>query len=178
MPGRSSAPFRDLVLRSPPNWLAVVFLGILGCVHLSVAIPSLLEGRWQGYLSIGLGSIFVSAAGVASRIRYEMAVLPSERRVRLRQGLRRLASERSIPFAAIRGVRLTLAGTPRHPESRIELLAQLDDIECPPTDIPRQQALFLAMAIGVPLTKVMDEELHDEPPADRAISTSGRTERA
>jgi len=33
-----------------------------------------------------------------------------------------------------------------------------EDILCPPTRIPRQQALFLAMAMDVPLIKVSDEE--------------------
>src|SRR5947208_16455137 len=87
-----------------------------------------------------------------------MAVLGSQRHVRLRSGMgRRFCLERTIPFATVRGVRLTLCDQPRRRESKIELLCPLEDVACPPTHIPRQEALFLAMALNVPLTKVLDE---------------------
>jgi hypothetical protein len=34
------------------------------------------------------------------------------------------------------------------------VLCENEDVECPPTRIPRQQALFLAMAMNVRLIKV------------------------
>jgi len=46
----------------------------------------------------------------------------------------------------------------RTTDSLIELLCHLEDVPCPPTVIPRQQALFLAMAMNVPLIKVSEEE--------------------
>jgi hypothetical protein len=42
-------------------------------------------------------------------------------------------------------------------ESRIEILCPFEQIECPPTAIPQQQALLLAMMLEVPLIKVCDE---------------------
>jgi len=159
-----SGGFGDVVLRAPPNWTAVGFFGMLGLLHLSISIPALVIGHWEGYLSLAFGTIFVLVAAASTRLRFELAVRPSDRRIRLRYGSQRFALERFIRFAEVRGVRLTMSnrGNGRKPpESKIELLCPLEDVLCPPTAIPRQQALFLAMALNVPLTKVSDEE----PPA-------------
>ena len=152
--------FGDVVLRTPANWTAVIFLGMLGALHLTIAVPSLLAGRWAGHLSLILGMIFLTVATVGYRCRSEMALLPSQRRVRLRTGLGRVCYERFVPFSAVRAVRLMVEpGTRRRPgESLIELLCRGEDIPCPPTRIPRQQALFMAMALNVPLIKVSEEE--------------------
>ena len=160
-----AAPFADLVLRGGPNWTAVGFFGLLGGLHLTVAIPSLLEGRY-GYVSLIVGSIFVTASLVSYRFRAEVAMLASQRRLRLRTGVGRLVYERSIPFKAVRAVRLTTEPGVRRQttESFIELLCHLEDVPCPPTAIPRQQALFLAMAMNVPLIKVSEED-RPAPPA-------------
>jgi len=149
----------DLILRAPPNWMAVSFIALLGSLHLMISIHSLTRGRWEGYLSLAFGTSFVTAALVGTRCRYELAVLGSQRRVRLRTGLKipMFCHERTIPFALIQRVRLTLMGGSRPTESLIELLCAHEDIQCPPTRIPRQEALYLAMAIGVPLIKVSDE---------------------
>jgi hypothetical protein len=166
-------PFGDLVLRSPPNWTAVGFFGMLGALHLMISIPTLIGGRWEGYLSLAFGTIFVCVSGLCTQCRYEMAVLGSKRRVRLRSGAGRFCLERCIPFSVIRGVRLTLCDRPHCHESKIELLCPLEDVACPPTHIPRQEALFLAMALNVPLTKVLDE-VPDAPPSDRITETASR----
>jgi hypothetical protein len=153
--------FADLVFRTPPNWTAIGFLGMLGGLHLAIAIPAFFHHRWEGFLSLAFGAIFVLSSVVCSRCRFELAVLPSQRRIRLRHGLRRCAFERFIPFRAVRAVRLTLSNQVKRnrPESRIELLCPYEDVECPPTDIPRQEALFLAMALNVPLVKVSDDSV-------------------
>jgi hypothetical protein len=59
----------------------------------------------------------------------------------------------------VRAVRLMIESgiSKRHTESLIELLCRGEDIPCPPTKIPRQQALFMAMAMNVPLIKVSEE---------------------
>jgi hypothetical protein len=157
----ASRPFGDLVFRTPPNWTAVGFLGMLGGVHLAIAVSAFVHHRWEAYLSVGFGTIFVLSSVVCGRCRFELAVLPSQRRIRLRHGLRRCAFERFIPFPDVRAVRLTLCNQIRRnrPESRIELLCPLEDVECPPTAIPRQEALFLAMALNVPLVKVSDDSV-------------------
>ena len=168
-PGDANAEvprYGDVVLRTPPNWTAVVFLGMLGALHLTIAIPSLLAGRWAGHLSLILGTIFLTIAMIGYRCRSEMALLPSQRRLRLRTGLGRFCYERFVPFSAVRAVRLMVEpGTSRRAgDSLIELLCRGEDIPCPPTRIPRQQALFMAMALNVPLIKVSEEEA---PPPER-----------
>jgi hypothetical protein len=163
--------FGDLVLRTPPNWTAVIFLGMLGGLHLSIAVPSLLAGRWAGHLSLALGTIFLCVSIVGYHCRAELALLTSQRRVRLRTGMGRFCSERFVPFSAVRAVRLMIESgiSKRHTESLIELLCQGEDIPCPPTKIPRQQALFMAMAMNVPLIKVSEEA----PSASEARVESG-----
>ena len=149
--------FSDLVLRTGPNWTAVWFFAMLGGVHLTVAVPSLLDGRW-GHVSLIVGTVFVTTSVVSYRFRSEVALLTSQRRLRLRTGVGRFVYERFIPFKSVRAVRLmTEPGVrARHTESLIELLCHGEDVPCPPTTIPRQQALLLAMAMDVPLIKVSE----------------------
>ena len=162
--------FADLVLRAPPNWTAVGFFAMLGGLHLSIAIPSLLDGRW-GHVSLIVGTIFVTSSIVSYRFRSEVAMLTSQRRLRLRTGVGRMVYERSIPFASVRAVRLmTEPGVrARTSESLIEVLCHLEDVPCPPTSIPRQQALLMAMAMDVPLIKVSEGD--DPPPRPAAPRT-------
>jgi hypothetical protein len=150
----SLPPHHDLVFRSRPNWTAVGFFAGLGCFHLLIAVPAFVAGRWEGYLSLLLALMFLTASGVATSFRFELAVLRSRGRIRLRTGVRAMCFERFIPFSAVQGVRLTLANDYRATAARIELLCPYNDVECPPTQTPRQQALFLAMLLAVPLIKV------------------------
>jgi len=54
----------------------------------------------------------------------------------------------------VRSVRLTLLH-PRVPQSaRIELVCEHEVIDCPPTTVPREEALCLAVTMGVNLIKV------------------------
>jgi hypothetical protein len=158
-PSPEVPPFADVTLRTPPNWTAVCFAGMLGIVHLSVAVPSLLAGRWACHLSLIIGTICVVACLVGYHCRSEMAVLTSQHRVRLRTGVGRFCFERFIPFSGVRAVRIMAEQGVRaaHPEATIELLCRGEDVLCPPTRIPRQQALFMAMALNVPLIKVSEE---------------------
>src|SRR5690348_9501686 len=78
-PRTPSGAFGDVVLRAPPNWTAVGFFGLLGLLHLSISIPALIGGHWEGYLSLAFGTIFVSVASVSTRLRFELAVRPSDR---------------------------------------------------------------------------------------------------
>lgn len=155
----SPPPFADVTLRTPPNWTVVCFAGMLGLVHLSVALPSAFAGRWACHLSLAIGTICVAACLVGYHCRFEMAVLTSQRRVRLRTGVGRFCFERFIPFSGVRAVRLMVEQGVRaaHTESTIELLCRGEDVLCPPTTIPRQQALFMAMALNVPLIKVSED---------------------
>lgn len=153
--------FGDVTLRTPPNWTAVGFAAMLGTVHLSVALPSLLEHRWACHISLIVGTISLLAAVVGYHCRSELALLTSQRRVRLRTGVGRFCYERFIPFSGVRAVRLMVEPGVRakQTESTIQLLCRGEDVLCPPTTIPRQQALFMAMAINVPLIKVSEDAL-------------------
>src|SRR5690242_16355350 len=107
-PASAARPaYGDLVLRSPCNWTAVCFLALLGAMHLTVAVWALSMGRWEAYLSACLGTLFLCVSAACARFRAEVALLASERRVRLRNGLKCLYVERAIPFSAVHGVRLT-----------------------------------------------------------------------
>ena len=161
--------FADLILRTPPNWTAVAFFAMLGGLHLSIAIPSLLDGRW-GHVSLIVGAIFVTTSIISCRFRFELAMLTSQRRLRLRTGVGRMVYERFIPFTSVRAVRLmTEPGLrAKTTESLVELLCRGEDVPCPPTTIPRQQALLMAMAMDVPLIKVSEADAAPPlPPAER-----------
>lgn len=173
------AQFGDVTLRTPPNWTAVCFAGMLGTVHLSVAVPSLFDHRWACHISLIVGTISLAAGVVGYFCRSELALLTSQRRVRLRTGVGRFCYERFIPFSGVRAVRLMVEPGVRahHTESTIELLCRGEDVLCPPTKIPRQQALFMAMALNVPLIKVSEGAQPEEQPApkrDTEASVSGR----
>jgi hypothetical protein len=127
-------------------------------MHLSVSIPSFIAGYWEGYLSALLGTTFVGVSIACWFARFELSVLKDQKRLRLRHGTRHIALERSVPFEHICGVRLTLTPPPRQIDSRIELLCHNGDIECPPTPVPRQFALYLAMTMDVRLIRISPEK--------------------
>jgi hypothetical protein len=143
----------DLVLRWPPNWTGVVFFAVLAGLHLCICIPAFFHGRIEGYMSLIFATIFSTVSVLCLRLSSELAILPSERMIRLRTRVWRFVYERKVPFTSIRGVRLTLCNDKQPPESIIELLCPDDDVQCPPTNVPREEALCLAMTINVPLIK-------------------------
>ena len=149
---------RDLVFRTPVNWTYVIFFACLGLLHLTIATLAFLHQRYEAYLSVALGTVFVAASIIASRCRFEMAILPVERRIRLRSGTGRMHYQRYVSFADVHGIRLTLSDPTDSPSSRIEVLCDNEDFECPPTNIPRQEALCLAVLMGVRLIKVCDDD--------------------
>lgn len=151
----------DLVMPYPPNWTAVGFCGILGSLHLTVAAWSLWGGQYEGHVSLILGTIFIASTLFAYRFRYEVGVLRSEGRLRVRTTLlRSILPERSIPFDRVQGVRVFVRdddgdeSASAHGDSQVEIVCDAESIDCPPTTVPRQQALCLAMAMRVQLIKV------------------------
>jgi hypothetical protein len=149
---------QDVTLRTPPNWTAVCFFLALGGLHLSIAIPAFYHRRWEGFLSMAFGVMFVCVSLLCWLIKSEISIQRRARRIRLSTGFGRVSIQRFIPFQSVHGVRLMMEG--KSPlSSRIELLCDNEDIECPPTDIPRQEALCLAMTLNVRLIKVYGDEV-------------------
>jgi hypothetical protein len=144
----------DLTLRSPPNWTAVLFFAALSSLHLFIAATAIMHHRWEAFMSVFFGVAFAVAAIACWLVRCGLTVMTEPRVLRVRTGTRRIFVERLIPFNQIRCVRLTLLN-PRSPRSAmIELVCNQEVIECPSTEIPRQEALCLAVTIGTRLVKV------------------------
>jgi hypothetical protein len=89
---------------------------------------------------------------------YELAILGSRRMLRTRTGYHRFSYEQSVPFAHVRAVRLTMMNSSDPADARIEILCDDQDVDCPPSRVPRQQALCLALALGVELIRVFPNE--------------------
>jgi hypothetical protein len=150
---------RDLTLRTPPNWTAICFITALGALHLSIAIHAFYHGRWEGFLSLALGIFFSALALACWLVCSDLTIEQRNRVIRLRTGVGRACIERSIPFQCVHGVRLLMMAGRSPSASRIEILCDNEDLECPPTDIPRQQALCLALAMNVRLIKVYGDDV-------------------
>lgn len=147
----------SVAFRTRPNWTAVLFFLALGLLHLSIAVPAFYHGRFEGYLSLILGSVFAVVSVLLTRLRCEVSFMGHERRIRLRHGMGRLYYERSVGFDDVHAVRLT--ATPQdEPRARIEVLCDNEDFDCPITERPRQQALCLAVLMGVQLIRVSDQQ--------------------
>jgi hypothetical protein len=161
-----SHDYPDLTLRSRPNWTAVGFLGLLAGLHVSVAVPALLVGRWEGYLSCVFATLLTAAATLVFHIRTDVTLLGgTQRRVRVHTRIGPVrVGWREIPFARVHGVRVTLGPRASRDDSFVELLCagHDGDVLCPPTAVPRQQGLLIAMMIGVPLVKAWDDADADD----------------
>jgi len=150
-------PHTDVILRSPRNWTAILFFAGLSSLHAYLAASAMVHARWEGFMSAMFAITFAGVSLFCWLMRSEVAVLAEERKLRLRTGVRRLCIERFIPFAQVRTVRLTLLH-PKHPTAaRIELVCDREVIDCPPTSVPRQEALCLAITMGVRLVKVYSD---------------------
>jgi hypothetical protein len=161
------APPAEVPLRGPPNWTAVIFFATLSGLHLAIAIPAFAHGRWEGYLSLIFAGGFLSVCLICYLARSEMIVQPAQRRIRLRSGFGPFRFERTIPFGNVHAVRVTLSDNGRPADSRVEVLCDNEDLECPASSIPRQEALFLAMVMDVRLIKVCNDCL--PPGRDRLL---------
>jgi hypothetical protein len=114
-------------------------------------------------MSLIFAVVFSVAALFAYLARYEMAILPTDKRIRLRTGTWPLLFQRYVEFSEVHAVRLTLSTRKgRTTESQIEVLCDNEDIECPATQIPRQQALFLAILLNAQLIKVSGDAVTDQ----------------
>jgi len=157
LPAVAAAGRTDVTLRTPVNWTVVLFFGGLAALHLFMAGTAFYHARGEGYLSFIFGVTFTFVSITCGLIGTELAVLADHRHLRLRTGTRRIYFERTVPFTNVRSVRLTLLNARRPRSSTIELVCDHEVIECPPTMIPREEALCLAMTLGVRLVKVFGD---------------------
>lgn len=157
------APPRDMALIGPANWTAILFFGVLSGLHFAVSIPAFFHARWEGYLSFILAIVFLGVSVVSYFFRHSLTVSAGRRSIQLSTGFGPLKFTREIPFSDVHAVRLTLSRSGTSSESCIQILCDNEDLECPTTSIPRQQALFLAMTMRVQLIKVTDDESDDAP---------------
>ena len=144
----------DVKLRTPVNWTIVLFFAALAALHAFLASTAAYHGRTGFWLSAIFGVGFTLVAIACGLVGTELVVLSDQRRLRLRTGTQRIYYERFVPFANIHSVRLTLLNPRRPEDSTIELVCEHEVVDCPPTTIPREEALCLAMTIGVRLVKV------------------------
>jgi hypothetical protein len=145
---------RDLRLRYPPQWPAIIFFGTMAFLHCANAAPALLHGRLEAELSIILAIGFTFMALGFRLVRSELTVRPSNRDLRLTRRFIRVWTERTIPFDHVISVRLFMPGRTTDKKPRIEILCIDESIDWPETPIPRQQALYLAITMGVELIKI------------------------
>jgi len=123
-------------------------------LHFANAAPALLRGRIEAELSLILALGFTLMALGFRFVRSELTVRPSAGDLRLTRRFIRIWSERRIPFYHVISVLLFMPGMTTDKKPRIEILCLDESIDWPETIIPRQQALYLAMTIGVELIKI------------------------
>jgi hypothetical protein len=150
-------PRTQVTLRTPPNWTAVLFFVGLASLHVFIATTAFLHQRWEGYMSCIFASAFTVIAIASWRLRGEITLLTVEKQLRVRTGFNRIYFERFVAFSRIRGVRLTMFHPNKPTAAQIEIVCDYEVIECPPTTVPREEALCLALNIGVGLTKVYSD---------------------
>ena len=164
----------DVLLRSPVPWPLVLVAAVLGTLHLGVALFHLQPGSRAAMIAGAVGLAFLLTAIAFGCLHRDLEISVSRRYIRARRGFGRFSRERAIPFSAVQSVRLTQVDHHGHHQSRIDLLCDRGDVPCPTTDMPRQQALLLAMALNVQLIKVWqsssptrpEHRLHELFPAD------------
>lgn len=144
----------DVSLRTRCNWPAATTAATLSLLHVGVAWMHRGQSGWAAGVAVTLGAVFAALA-IAMLLCYrEVELNVSRRCVRIHRGLGRLSAVRHIPFSQIEAVRLTQLDRYGRHRSRIELLCEGENLRCPITDAPRQQALLMAMAINARLIKI------------------------
>jgi hypothetical protein len=153
---------QSVTFRWPRNWTAVVFFGLLGVLHLTMAATALFAHRYEAHMSVIFGVLFAGVATACVAVRRDVVVEPEFRQIVLRTGAGRVAAARTIPFDSVTSIRVTLLGQ-YHCESSVSIVCDHTDIELPPTSTPRQQGLLLAMTMRVRLVKVYGDGPPPEP---------------
>jgi hypothetical protein len=148
---------RDLVLHGRPNWPAAIFFATIAILHTCIALNAFPTSPWEGLISAFLAVCFMLVADLCLLSRNQITIRPIEREIHLHGGFGKFSFERDLPFSSVRAVRVTLWESRRRQRSRVEILCDGEEISCPPTTIPREQALFLALVMNVRLIRITQD---------------------
>ena len=148
---------RDLVLHGRPNWLAGAFFCLMAALHIYIAVHALGANTSEAIISSSLAVCFLFVATLCILTRHQISICPIQRAIHIQRRFGGFVFDRDLPFSAVRAVRVTLWQSRRGPQSRLEILCHGEELPCPPTKIPRQEALYLALVMNVRLIKVSDE---------------------
>jgi hypothetical protein len=159
---------RDLVLHGRPNWLAGAFFCLMAGFHIYIAVHAFGSNTSEAVISSSLAACFLFVANLCILTRHQIAICPTAREIRIERRYGRFIFDRELPFSCVRAVRVTLWQSRRGPQSRLEILCHGEELPCPPTNIPRQEALYLALVMNVRLIKVSSDR------ADNALA-NGRS---
>jgi hypothetical protein len=163
------------MLRHPRNVLLVTvalagaFALFLGTVFLPATNIATIA------IADGVGAALMMVALVAWNVRREVEISVSRQCIVLRRGLGSLCRQRLIGFNRIRAIRLVQVERHGRHWSRILFVADSEDLDCPTTVSPRQQALLLAMTLNVRLIKIW-QSTTPTAPEDRIHQLSGMTQ--
>jgi hypothetical protein len=147
-----------LCLRYPANWPLIAFLGLLGLLHLGIAVLAYSSNPVEAQICLLMGSLFAGTALLFGLMHRELAIKPEDGCLSLRRSLGLLKLERKMAFDEVQAVRLTFTPSTSSEKPRIELLCGQRAIPCPLTAVPRQQALCMAMLMNVELIKIYSKQ--------------------
>lgn len=153
----------DVLLRSPINWPLVITAIVLGGLHFVVAAIHADRGSWTAPVAGLIGALLLLTALVVACSQRDVEISVTLGLIRTRRGLGRLAHKRAVPVSRVHAVRLTQIDQHGHHQSRIDLLCDRGEIPCPTTDMPRQQALLMAMTLNVRLIKIWQSSTPTHP---------------
>ena len=162
----SGKPFssRDLVLHGRPNWLAGAFFCLMAILHIYIAIHAWGANASEAAISSFLAVCFLFVANLCVLTHHQIAICPTAREIRIQRRFGSFVLDRQLSFSCVRAVRVTLWQSRRGPQSRLEILCHGEELPCPPTKIPRQEALYLALVMNVRLIKISNDR------ADNALA--------
>jgi hypothetical protein len=153
----------DVLLRSPVNWPLASIAAITGVLHLLVAALYLPHAIWTAVIAGVMGAGFLLLSVLVLGCQRDVEISMTRGLVRTRRGIGPFARQHVTPVAHIHAVRLTQIDRHGRHQSRIELLSERGNISCPTTDMPRQQALLMAMTLNVQLIKIWQSSTPTHP---------------
>ncbi len=171
---------QELVLHGKPNWPAGIFFAAMAALHAYIALHTFGTSNWEGLISAVLAATFLLVTDLCLLSRHQITISPLDAQIYIRRRFGKFTFNRVLPFTAVRAVRVTLWQSRRRPQSRVEprpksapksrvdILCHGEELPLPPTKIPRQQALYLALVMNVSLIKISDDRPAPDSTSDRS----------